>query len=541
MASSRGIRAAEAFVEITGRDSKLRATMASVSGRLKSLAVGAAKIGAGVLAAGAAGAGAAVASVFKFAAAGDALDKMSGRTGATADALSQLGFAAEQSGTDIGTVEKGMMAMNRQMLAAERGSKEINDTLTDLGLSLSDLQGLSPDKQMEVFADALASVEDPGRRAALAMQVFGKGGAQMLPLLNGGAQGIRDLRDEADALGLTITQDQAKSAAAFTDAWNRIKRAVGAVFIQMGGQLAPMMTDFAGRILPWIVKGGQFVAQVLKLMAEGFLQLANLAGQGIHWLMQQFPDLTSMVGDTFAGLLDALKSGDYALAGKVLWLSLKLAWAEGVDALNQEWNLWSKAFGDTFADAMAAVLRNWHKLQNILSGAIIDVVAFLGADIDADAVNAELDDMLRQQLADVDREAEGNKAARDAQFETDIGKVNEDLAAARAEWEAAVAQAKTQAENAANEPSAATVADNKFTELLENLQSGDIATRIEKGAGAAPNVADLRTTEGAASITGLLNRTGTIEKQMAKSLAMIVESNAAMLALTRSGPKTIKI
>lgn len=541
MASSRAIRAARAFVEITGEDSKLRKVFAGVKSRMKSLAIGAAAVGtAGLAVAGAAAAGA-VASVFKFAAAGDQLDKMSSRTGATSEALSQLGFAAEQSGTDLATVERSMQAMSRQMLQAERGSAEITKTLDELGLSVGNLSGLSPDQQMEVFADALSRVEDPGRKAALAMQIFGKSGTQMLPLLNGGAEGIRGLREEADQLGLTISTDQAKAAADFTDAWNRIKRAVGAAFIQVGAKLAPVMTDLAGRVLPWVVSGGRAVATIMEAVGVGFITALDAASTGIRYLLDSFPNLTSAVTETFGGIMDALSSGDYALAARILWLSLKLAWAEGVDAISQEWAIWSKAFRDTFNDAITYVLKQWHKLQNILSKAIIDVVAFLGADIDADEVNAELDQMLKQQLATVDREAEANQAARDRQFESDISKTNADLEAARAEWAEAVAAARNQAEVAANEPSAASTAENKFNQLLESMKAGEIATRIDNAVKAPSSVGDLRTTSGAGQLVSILNRTGTIEMKMAKALAQIAESNAAILTLTRNGPKAIKI
>jgi len=184
-------------------------------------------------------------AVTKFVGLGDQLDKMSQRTGMSVEALSQLKFAAEQSGSSVEGLEAGIKGMQKMILNAERGLSTATDTLDDLGISMDDLAGKSPEDQFTFLAEALSRVEDPSRRAGLAMQAFGRSGQMLLPMLNGGAESINALRAEADRLGFTLTGAQATAAAEMADAWNRIKNLLLSVSIQIGTALAPHLISLA--------------------------------------------------------------------------------------------------------------------------------------------------------------------------------------------------------------------------------------------------------------------------------------------------------
>lgn len=182
------------------------------------------------------------AAVFQFAKYGDQLDKMSQRTGFTTNALSELGFAAEQSGFDIETLEKGIKGMQMQILNAERGLSTATDSLADLGLTYQDLQGLSPEDQFMKLAGAVADIEDPSKKAALALSIFGRAGQKMIPLLNAGSESIEELRQQARDLGISMSPEDAKAAADFTDAWNRAKKSVMGFIYSVGGPFIRVFT-----------------------------------------------------------------------------------------------------------------------------------------------------------------------------------------------------------------------------------------------------------------------------------------------------------
>ena len=252
----------------------------------KKVAGGAIKVGAAMGTAVAAGVSAAV---FQFAKYGDQMDKMAQRTGFTTNALSELGFAAEQSGFDIETLEKGIVGMDRFLLNAERKLSTATDSLDDLGLTMGDLQGLSPEDQFMMLAGAVADVEDPSKRAALAMSIFGKAGQKMIPLLNAGSESIEEMRQQARDLGISMSPEDAKAAAEFTDAWNRAKKSVMGFIYSVGGPFIRVFTravdigvamikdlkDSFGGLIPSIDGVGRAFLKVTLGFVSGFNEVVH--------------------------------------------------------------------------------------------------------------------------------------------------------------------------------------------------------------------------------------------------------------------------
>ena len=99
----------------------------------------------------------------------------------------------------------------------------------------------------------------------------------------------------------------------------------------------------------------------------------------------------------------------------------------------------------------------------------------------------------------------------------------------------AVSAAGTAAEAAANQPNVATMAEGKFNELINNLQTGDIATRVDKAAQSSGPVQDLRTAAGSSAITRILNQAGTVTAQQQKILLEQRDIQRRLLAVTERG------
>ena len=201
---------AKLAVEITGNTTKLNKALDKGESRLNKFKGGATKIFGAVkkaatgLAIGGAAAlvGFGVAAVKNFADVGDQLDKMSKRTGFSVESLGELKFAAEQSGASLETVEKGAKRMASTILDAQMGLSTAVDAFDALGIKADELKGKSPEEQFQIMANALAGVEDASTKAALAQDVFGRAGTELLPLFNAGEKGMAALRDQAKSLGI---------------------------------------------------------------------------------------------------------------------------------------------------------------------------------------------------------------------------------------------------------------------------------------------------------------------------------------------------
>lgn len=220
------------------------------------------------------------------------------RTGVSVEALAELGYAAEQTGTDMTTLEAGLRRMQKLLAAAAQGSSSAATALAQLGLTLADVQHLSPEGQFKLVADRLARVQDATHRAALAMAIFGRAGTQLLPLFHDGAQGIEELQQQARELGLTISTEDAAAAEALGDQlatlWTVVKRgvfAIGSALEPLLSQLADTLTRVATTASAWIAENRGMVVSALKLGA-----VALAAGAALIILGSSIAGLGSALG-----------------------------------------------------------------------------------------------------------------------------------------------------------------------------------------------------------------------------------------------------
>ncbi len=148
---------------------------------------------------------------------GDKIQKLSDRLGISTEALSQYQHVAELSGVSFQTLTMGLQRMVRRISEAANGTGEAKDALKELGLEALALEKLQPDAQFEVLAEALSHVKDSSDRVRLSMKLFDSEGVALLQTMTKGAAGIRQMRQEADALGLTLSRQEADEMARYND------------------------------------------------------------------------------------------------------------------------------------------------------------------------------------------------------------------------------------------------------------------------------------------------------------------------------------
>lgn len=175
--------------------------------------------------------------------AGDQVQKLSIRLGASTEALSQYRFVAERANISFQTLTTGMQRMTRRIGEAAQGSGEAKDAIAELNLSAVSLAKLPLDQQFEIIADRLAGLSNQSDRVRLAFKLFDAEGVSLLQTMEGGAAGIRALRTEADSLGLTITQDVADQMAKAKDETTKLNAAMAGLGQQMAITFGPSVTE----------------------------------------------------------------------------------------------------------------------------------------------------------------------------------------------------------------------------------------------------------------------------------------------------------
>lgn len=166
----------------------------------------------------------------------DEMAKASQRIGVPVEALSQLQHAAELSGVSMSTLQGSLQRLSRNMV--ERAAD-----FAALGISVRDASGnMRPTVDvLQDVADRLSAMPEGAERTALAMDLMGRAGAEMIPLLAGGGNAIRDMMAEADRLGLTISTQTAQAAERFNDNLLRLQRTITGLWRQISAALIPVL------------------------------------------------------------------------------------------------------------------------------------------------------------------------------------------------------------------------------------------------------------------------------------------------------------
>ena len=120
------------------------------------------------------------------------LGKLSKKSGLPIEQLDQLGKTAMLSGVGIDTLGLSLRNMQKN-LGAEVTPKKYALALAELGLTVGQLRGMKPGDQFKAIAAALADVDEPAKRSALAMRLFGNSGADILPMLSEGGRAFLDM------------------------------------------------------------------------------------------------------------------------------------------------------------------------------------------------------------------------------------------------------------------------------------------------------------------------------------------------------------
>jgi len=222
----------EAIQQLGASLGKLNSTANQVGGGLSKLAGSAQGLvgGLGALVPLASGAGLMALAKTSIDAA-DNMNDLRQKTGASVESLSQFQQAAEKSGTTLDAVGGAMVKLNRNLAEGKAGK-----SLQEIGISATDASGKlkSTDQIMLELADKFQSMPDGAEKTALAMDLFGKSGAALIPMLNMGDEAIKKL-------GVTMTGEFASKADELNDKFVDLQTGVTRLAVGLGTALMPAL------------------------------------------------------------------------------------------------------------------------------------------------------------------------------------------------------------------------------------------------------------------------------------------------------------
>lgn len=249
----------------------------------------------------------------------DAMSKSAQKAGVTTEALSRLAYAAGYSDVSLEELTGSLAKLSKAM-----GDAVISKTSTSarafkaLGIEITDANGRlrNSDVVFAEIADRFATMENGATKTALAMQVFGKSGAALIPLLNGGGDEMRRLADEADRLGITLSTQTGKAAEKFNDTLTLIGKVLQGVVNQVAQAVLPSLQSLADTLAsPEFAQAAQTLSTTLvgafNVVVQAVVGTTNAIKGLLDWLngldASSAPLLNSLLPGEKLNLADRLR------------------------------------------------------------------------------------------------------------------------------------------------------------------------------------------------------------------------------------------
>lgn len=235
----------------------------------------------------------------------DATSKMAARLGFAYGEFAGLALAGDLAGVSMETVGKAATKADIAFVKATQGSKVAEKAFATLGLSLSELGSQSAAERFQTITRAIADLPTEAEKAAAATALFGKAGAELLPLFSGGSEGIAEAARQAERLGLALTSAQGRDVEAMNDSFTMVSKAIGGIVQQVTAQLAPAITAIANTFVEFIGEAGG--ANIGKAIGTAILDAAvYFAGVADYFITNSSSTFQyfATVGQFFAAVMD---------------------------------------------------------------------------------------------------------------------------------------------------------------------------------------------------------------------------------------------
>lgn len=243
------------------------------------------------------------------------------KTGLSAETLSAMKFAADQSGSSLDNITGGIAKFAKEVGAAADGSEKAAAKLESLGIdpqeALTDLDAALA-KVFQRIQEAPEGIE----RITLAQKAFGKSGADLLPFIDSFDGDLAGLTRRAKELGVTIDDEAAAAADAFGDQLDTLSAQMAGAGRVLGNELMPIFMEWATATSEWAVRNKSEISA----WAKGFAGAVEFTASTI----------TNNI-DAFAGFAEIL-----AGIANYNWAAVSSGVQRMVSAAREQKGAWDK-------------------------------------------------------------------------------------------------------------------------------------------------------------------------------------------------------
>lgn len=304
---------------------------------------------------------------YKAVTSADDLNTLSKQTGISTESLQKMQYAADLVDVSVTDITGALKKMKPKMT-------DTNETFKALGVSVTNADG-SLRSAEAVFYDsisALSQISNETERDQVAMELFGKSADSLAGVIDDGGEALKAYGDEAERLGIVMSQDTLDSLNAVNDTIDLLKMNVGGTLAQLGATLA---TTFA----PAIQKAADFIGQLTEKIRNLTPEQAETSTKILGVVAAVGPllviggKLISMIG-SFISIMSPLTLGIAAViaAGVLLyknWDKIKAAAKAVKDDMSQAWQELKAEGVATWNGLKAGIVGAWNGIKSAVSTA----------------------------------------------------------------------------------------------------------------------------------------------------------------------------
>lgn len=223
----------------------------------------------------------------------DQFGKMAQKVGVGVQSLTELNYAAKLSDVSTEDLETGLTRLTSKMGDVAQGSKEATAVFDALGVKVKNSDGTlrSSEDVLKDIAQRFSEFKDGATKTAFAVEIFGRSGAKLIPMLNAGRAGLAELAEEARRLGIVFDEKAAKAAEQFNDNLTRLGQAAQGLKIELLQGLIPPLYEITQRFIEARAAGIDFI--------DSLDIAANIKGFGT--LDEKIADVQRRLNDAKSG------------------------------------------------------------------------------------------------------------------------------------------------------------------------------------------------------------------------------------------------
>lgn len=261
-----------------------------------------------------------VASVAEY---GDNIEKTSQKLGISSEKFQEWDYVMNIAGTSMNSMQMGMKTLTNQLDAAKNGSADAISKFEALGLSLEDIQNMSREEIFEAAIYGFQGMGESAERAALANDLFGKSGQELIPLFNMTAEETQELIQKANEYGMVMSDEAVEASATFQDSLTTMQKTLAGLKNSMLAEFLPAISTimdglaavFAGDNggLALIDEGvNDFIVNLNEVAPKALEIGANILNSLISAISKNLPKLISqgsgILNELIQGIIIALPS-----------------------------------------------------------------------------------------------------------------------------------------------------------------------------------------------------------------------------------------